>query len=356
MLHNDFFYYKKWNFSKLFDKYDGTRGHVVFKPWEGGFNNIRMSLELAVCFAYLTNRTLVLPPKYNMYLLKDTFGLENFFDVQDLGISYISFKEFCKNHNIEETYEAVETVCVISKPHENELLNFTNIVPEQNIVRNRKLSDMYGLSRCASNVYFDKCLLGNFYMRIYSPELSELKKVIARHVHYLPEIFDMTSPAIKLLGDKNYYAIHIRRNDFQYKHLFITPEEILQNIQNIIPEKSNLYIATDHRDENFFTLFKQRYNVFLYKDIEDSLRLLPHYNYIPIIEQLICTRAIKFIGNDFSTLSSYIYRMRGYMNDIEDKNYYINTKPFDEKHQISFSDNEIFNGNWTREFRDGWEF
>lgn len=37
----------------IYDKY------FTFKSWGAGFNNERISLELAFCFAFLTNRTLV---------------------------------------------------------------------------------------------------------------------------------------------------------------------------------------------------------------------------------------------------------------------------------------------------------
>lgn len=355
--HNiDYVYYQKWDFSHLFAQYDGSEGHVVFEPWVGGFNNIRMSLELAVCIAYLTNRILVLPPKYNMYLLRDTFGLEDFFDVSDLGIKTMSFSQFCDNHNIEHSYNAAKIICAVSAPHENDILNFTIDTPPDEFIKGRKLADMVGLSRCNPNIYFDRCLLGNFYVKIYSHMDSPIKQLIARHVHYLPRLFDIAKNAITYLKDKQYYAIHIRRNDFQYKHLFISAEEIIENISEIVPENATLYIATDHHDKTFFEPFFKKYKVVFYSDVTHALENDIHYNYIPIIEQIICTRAIKFIGNDLSTLSSYIYRMRGYMSDIEDKNYYVNTHKYRETDQTEFLYTENFGGNWTREYKDAWEF
>jgi GDP-D-mannose 3',5'-epimerase len=355
--HNtDYMYYKKWEFSHLFETYNGADGHVVFEPWEGGFNNIRMSLELAVCIAYLTNRILVFPPKYKMYLLRDIFGLEDFFDTIDLGIKTITFTEFCNSHNIEHSYTAAKSICAVSSPHENDILNFTVESPPIEFTKGRNLADMVGLSQCNPNIYFDRCLLGNFYVKIYSHMGASIKQLIARHVHYLPSLFNSAKNAIAHLKDNQYYAMHIRRNDFQYKHLFINAEQILENIRDIVPEKATLYIATDHQDRTFFEPFFKKYNVVFYSDITHTLEKDIHYNYIPIIEQLICTRAIKFIGNDLSTMSSYIYRLRGYMSDIEDKKYYINTCKYREKDQVSFLDVEEFGGNWTREYKDVWEF
>ena len=43
--------------------------YLTFEPDEGGWNNIRMSMETAVTLAHATGRTLVLPPEQGMYLL-----------------------------------------------------------------------------------------------------------------------------------------------------------------------------------------------------------------------------------------------------------------------------------------------
>lgn len=42
-----------WPKPQLADRY------FTFKSWGAGFNNERISLEIAFCFAFLTNRTLV---------------------------------------------------------------------------------------------------------------------------------------------------------------------------------------------------------------------------------------------------------------------------------------------------------
>ena len=43
--------------------------YLTFEPDEGGWNNIRMSMETAVTLAHATGRTLVMPPEQGMYLL-----------------------------------------------------------------------------------------------------------------------------------------------------------------------------------------------------------------------------------------------------------------------------------------------
>jgi hypothetical protein len=49
-----------------------TKKYATYEPDYGGFNNIRMTLETLIVFAKATGRTIVLPPRAPIYLLKDT--------------------------------------------------------------------------------------------------------------------------------------------------------------------------------------------------------------------------------------------------------------------------------------------
>ncbi|KAH9260267.1 hypothetical protein BASA81_001437 [Batrachochytrium salamandrivorans] len=68
---------------------------LTFEPWPGGFNNIRMSLEMAAAMALALNRTLVMPPTYKMYL-RGTSNFQDYFDYQDMkrGMSVVTYQEF----------------------------------------------------------------------------------------------------------------------------------------------------------------------------------------------------------------------------------------------------------------------
>ena len=83
------------------------RRYVTFEPDRGGWNNIRMSLEIVIVFAAATGRTLVLPPDTPFYLLnKKQVGKKNsrhhgFADFIDLEsealrkkVNMITMKEF----------------------------------------------------------------------------------------------------------------------------------------------------------------------------------------------------------------------------------------------------------------------
>jgi len=67
-------YWNKWTGStpryvSPFAGGGGEKKYVTFEPDEGGFNNIRMGMEIMFVFAVITGRTLVLPDEYPMYLL-----------------------------------------------------------------------------------------------------------------------------------------------------------------------------------------------------------------------------------------------------------------------------------------------
>ena len=79
-----------------------SRRYVTFEPDRGGWNNIRMSMEIIFVFAAATGRTLVLPPDTPFYLLTDKqgkgskhHGFADFIDVSKLKeVKIITMKEF----------------------------------------------------------------------------------------------------------------------------------------------------------------------------------------------------------------------------------------------------------------------
>eukprot|EP01034_Spumella_vulgaris_P030395 gene30395-37604_t len=81
------------------------RKYVVFQADLGGWNNIRMGLEVVILFAQITGRILVLPPQAVLYLLhfnkrwKDNkSGVESYFDFERLkmgsGLEIMSMTDF----------------------------------------------------------------------------------------------------------------------------------------------------------------------------------------------------------------------------------------------------------------------
>lgn len=337
-----------WDDANLIDslfEYSPENKYLVFNPWHGGFNNIRMSLEIAACLAFLQNRILVMPPKYKMYLLENVNSLSNFFDINDLGIQTIEFEKFANIFGI-KTYEDVEKIALtINHDIINTVLS-TNEVPDE-FLKGRNVLNINEFQN-EKIVFFDKNLLGSFYLNIYTEKLSELCKYVARHIHYKKEIFCEAYKAIDSLGE--YYAIHIRRNDFQYKDLFISIEEIYENIKDTIPSGSKLYISTDETDKSFFFTLKQHYSVIFYDDIKHLIFDEINKDLIGPIEQIICTNAKTFIGSKLSTFSSYIYRLRGYTDNITDKRFLT----YHVKCDKNSEEKNWWMNVWAREYSNVW--
>lgn len=353
---NELFYYEKFNFSIDPLKYNGSNGYIILEPFLTGLNNRRMSMEIAIAICYLTNKKLVinkiLPAFHGMPKGR---CIEEIFDFGDMEPFVLSFKEFCDSKNIEESYSEIKK---ISYHYNNyiacEILNLSEDKLSDSIYQNKKIIDLFDACKHES-IIFEKTLFGIFYLCIYSPKMNEIKKIIAKNFKYSKEIFNIAQEFIQILGDKAYYSIHVRRTDFliPYPSATVSPEKMLEFHGKSIPEGSTIYIATDEKPE-FFEVLKEKYQIYFYKDIAEQLN--ESYKtawWIALVEQLICSRGIKFIGTKFSTFSNYIYRLRGYMSDIEDKNYIVISEPFNKNNQLKYKGESNL---WTREFCDAWDF
>jgi len=343
------FYWEDNNFiDSLFD-YNARDKYLVFRPWPGGFNNIRMSLELAACIAFLQNRILVLPPEYRMYLLNNSNSFSTFFNTHDLGIQTISFEDFEAKFSV-QGWEEIEKLGYTYDGDIVDTLLTTDVAPE-NIINGRKTFNLNELNE-HKIVYFKDNLLGSFYLNIYGNKLPQLCKYVARHIHYNKEIFTEAYKAVEFLNDfGRYYAIHIRRNDFQYKDLYSPIEVIYENIKDVVPEGSKLYISTDEVDKSFFDLLREHYELYFYEDIKHLIYTNINVDLIGPIEQIICTYAKTFIGNKLSTFSSYIYRLRGYMKNITDKRFLT----YQVKCQQDQEEPYWWVAVWAREYAQAWE-
>jgi len=178
-----------------------------------------------------------------------------------------------------------------------------------------------------------------------------------------------------------YYALHIRRGDFQYKEVKHSAAEIIENLrfQNgtpIIPPGSLVYISTDDPDGICKDCYVQRKPCTSYTTPkppgcpEDTswraftefgwkIRFLKDYlkaGYLPdtnpnvhgMVESIICSRAKAFAGTFFSTFTGYIHRLRGY-HGLGESTYY-HTKRFVFAPQMKKSVGHGF----SREWRAGW--
>lgn len=118
-------------------------------------------------------------------------------------------------------------------------------------------------------------------------------------------------------------AIHVRRGDktteSNFKKVSHPPYWYLERMLPYKDKVPALYIATDEKNRDFFNNFKAHgFNVSFWEDLDHTV-LLPFLKRYParmfmdilsVLEQLICTYAIKFLGSGYSTLTTFILRMR----------------------------------------------
>lgn len=88
-------------FVSPFANYGASPKYLTFEPDEGGWNNIRMSMETATVLAHAMGRILVLPPEQDMYLLGKDKRPEN---------NRFTFKDFFHFDSIAEEHPSVEII------------------------------------------------------------------------------------------------------------------------------------------------------------------------------------------------------------------------------------------------------
>lgn len=142
--------------------------YISFSPDHGGWNNVRMCMEIIFVLAAATGRTVVLPPKEPLYLLKHDKaqkykGFGDFFPIEtehfQQRLPVISFAEFLKREGgptgrlpVPEanrtSVEATAQVCEHMKRFENHCDNAYNYL--------KHVGTLVNISSVRSCVVFDK--------------------------------------------------------------------------------------------------------------------------------------------------------------------------------------------------------
>ena len=132
---------------------------------------------------------------------------------------------------------------------------------------------------------------------------------------------------IAKMGLFAYSAVHIRRNDLQYKEVFQNAQATLRNIEPLLYPGETLYLATDETNDAFFDAIRQKHKIFQWKDVVAEARTIPYSEkVINILEQVICSGGRRFFGTQKSTFTSYIFRLRGYVGAPDTQQYWHNIR------------------------------
>jgi hypothetical protein len=395
-----------------------TRGgskFVVFQPDLGGWNNIRMALEVVILFALLTQRVLVLPPDAVLYLLSknkkwgDNFSnMDDYFNFDHLrdqgkgggGIRTITMPEFLdlirkdpyywleryntttnipsRDASKQPLWDFLESSCYWRQWQPGKtFLTFGPYFPGWNessryrrhSINYKRLAIPYETAFAEKPVvYFaghDKNrMLTLFYGYLYMAQDAldlKVKRFVRDRMRYHDAIFCLGGEIVSYLP-RNFVAFHIRRGDFQHKHTQLSADEILKNVEGLLPDKgadSSAYISTDEKDKNFFAPFSRRFgNVFFLSNFTESVGLSHiDQNFLGMIEQVICSSAHIFIGTPLSTFTGYISSIRGYKNTSSAmRGIYSRTYYFMPKHMYQLHEKpHLALPFWPREFIQAFE-
>ncbi|KAL7459060.1 hypothetical protein ACHAWC_010805 [Mediolabrus comicus] len=285
--------------------------YITFEPDRGGWNNIRMALEIVVVFAAATGRILGFVPELqagNDCLIfdkehqaaKSEYNDEELFDLLP-----------------EEEQAKISKFCNKRKPTffgGNELEQVQLIHFQGGEKYHRLLSHFY------SFLYFVDDKIDHHY-----------KRFVRDFMHYRDNIYCAAGKVIRALeeeaakaGGNGFSAMHVRRGDFQYKKVKITAEDWYVNTKDLfLDPKEIIYIATDEKDHKFFEPLAQHYNLRFLDDFKEVAKLDEmDPNLFGMIDTVIASRGRVFVGTWFSTFTGYINRMRGYRGLSGTTSYY----------------------------------
>ena len=370
------------------------RKYLLFQPDLGGWNNIRMSLEVTMLFALATGRILVLPPDAVLYLLvmnknwnRNKGGVQDYVDMSRSqagdGIEFMSMYDFLENVAVkgmltkpfpvdkstelikgQELWDYLEQACYSRKwspgktfigfnitTSNNGLPVFGKFTTRATINRVKEFSigrtmlpydDIMHQHRAIFFAGHNKNRMLTLYYGYFffaDPSIEGIMKRFVRdRIRYHDVVFSRASDVVKQVESAvnnlefdrtrhkqypirgRYIAYHIRRGDFQHKHVKIPAKDILDLTLHLVPHHKDqvVYISTDEKDLSFFDPFFREFKAVYFLSNFTSSGLVNfddvNQNYIGMIEQVICSGSDVFIGTPLSTFTAYISRIRGYMN------------------------------------------
>ena len=416
---------------------DHATSYLTFEYDMGGWNNIRMGVECVVVLAHATGRTLVAPPGQNLYLLgaptvdastgkksHKKLGFSDFFEFSRLkkqeGMHMLTMAEFLAKQNTEvdaakrppqnatdlwgkELWKYLGAVADAKPAYGGSLVAMARLNPTaeekkqdaaalEKYAGARRVATYDAETRAARHVHVPAAgkhrLLNHFYAFGFfgdPDQRSFYRRFIRDNMRYIDDIqcagarlVDAVRATSRELGQNgDFYALHIRRGDFQFKEVKISASKIVENLggHRVIPAGALVYLATDDPDgvcKNCMVNRKPcpvgpaaagvagcqvdpswdafRRNGWVVTTMKNYTSELSDVNpnYFGMVDSIVCSRAAEFAGTWFSTFTGYIHRLRGY-HGLGEHTYYHSTGKVD----LAKSPRSIGSG-YAREFRIGW--
>lgn len=203
-----------------------------------------------------------------------------------------------------------------------------------------------------------------------------LKRFVRDHLRYVDEIQCAAARVVMKLHeyahdaqnnpDGSFDTMHVRRGDFIsfYSQTVVSGEQLYEDhVQTVIAENRTIYIATDEQDKKYFETLARHNKLYYLDDFQDLLKDV-NPNYYGMLDQLIASTGVTFIGTFYSTFSGFINRLRGYRSQKARLPGYetggIRSYYTYGDHRLSYSRDMMHNYRsikqafWTNEFPVGW--
>lgn len=190
------------------------------------------------------------------------------------------------------------------------------------------------------------------------------KRTLRDHVHFPEIVFDIAAKVVHRLGLFKFSALHVRRNELQYKEVFMSSAQTLENIRPLLKAGEPLYIATDETSSGFFEAMEKEHPIFRWDDFftEKGGNVLKGIKIprklIGCIEQVICAGGRTFMGTLESTYTTYIFRLRGYIDTPNTEVYFHTLKYVNDiakDRAMTYSKKPEKGQIYQTEHRDIWE-
>jgi hypothetical protein len=350
--------------------------YISFSPYYSGFSNIVMNYECAFAVAYITGRTLILPPNawclfiskshnpedyidiwevFNKDYVMSEFDCVDFYNVPEFKGKYLmmsghgdkNVKYQSYTNYIDKSVSGVKNIDLLQYEGSDGIVN--TLCSSKQVITNDDYEDdldfedfrqdriPLNLSKFEDQIlHFENSLFGHYWYSIYpgnEDERNKMKNKINKCFRYNDRIYDIAFKVSKTLGVYN--AIHVRRSDFldtQTKSLepVSNPEKLKCMVELFFERDVPLYISTDENDKSFFDELGKIYNIFFYEDFEYQLNSLDKV----AVEQTICSQAKTFYGTFNSTFTTRINVMRGLEGKQSEDDMGINYYPFENRQDV----------------------
>jgi len=303
--------------------------YISSEPWWAGYANVRMSLEIALAISEVTNRKFIIPPalffnainpwdKKETYInpfdiwdenvFTSTFNCVKYYDVPeykglDQGVTYFfGIDKVAKILTFTDEYKELHTMpsCIGHVLH-------SEVKDNDDFKEFSQKRNSFTLDYPDKFIHFPRNLFGHFYHSVYPSTLEKsktIRKKMLSGFKFKDSYLEAVKPVVERL--QGYNAIHIRRGDF----INTRPEtvELIHHIpiyleKHLFIKELPLYIATDEKDKSIFDFLKTKYKLYFLDDFFGSLSALE----ATVIDQLMCSNALQFLGSKLSTFSDYIH-------------------------------------------------